>query len=65
MDEALKQRCAADNLDLFRKIAGHLKIISAHFHNQQMESKVTFITFHEIFLFFPDNRRMAVDVFSY
>uniref|UniRef100_A0A1I7T983 Neur_chan_memb domain-containing protein n=1 Tax=Caenorhabditis tropicalis TaxID=1561998 RepID=A0A1I7T983_9PELO len=41
MDEALKQRCAADNLDLFRKIAGHLKIISAHFHNQQMESKIT------------------------
>lgn len=40
MDEALKQRCAADNLDLFRKIAGHLKIISAHFHNQQMEGKV-------------------------
>ncbi|CAD6187526.1 unnamed protein product [Caenorhabditis auriculariae] len=41
MDEALKRRCVADNLDLFRKIFGHLKIIAAHFHNQQLESRIT------------------------
>ncbi|CAB3410329.1 unnamed protein product [Caenorhabditis bovis] len=41
LDEALKQRCAADNVDLFRKISGHLRVISAHFHNIKMESKIT------------------------
>lgn len=40
LDVAIKNTYKADNLALFRSIAGNLHIIAANFHNQQMESKV-------------------------
>lgn len=40
MDESLRKFRRADMVDVLQRIAGNLKIIAAHFNNQDLESKV-------------------------